>query len=143
MQDLSLASFVLEPEEVGEMGDCMGALARAAARAEEDLSPFLAPGPRCYLFGSLGAAACRLSMWLLPELHVSLALVRLTSPCIGIRYLHLLPSPPLPRSLLRVPQLVATYNPPSQWSSADVPVAAAMMPCGTSIPHPPYVACKS
>lgn len=71
MQDLSLASFVLEPDEVGEMGDCMGALARAAGRAEEDLSAFLAPGPRCYLFGSLAAAASRLSMWLLPELHVS------------------------------------------------------------------------
>lgn len=61
---------MLEPDEVGEMGDCMGALARAAGRAEEDLSAFLAPGPRCYLLGSLAAAASRLSMWLLPELHV-------------------------------------------------------------------------
>ncbi len=71
LQDLSLASFVLEPDEVGEMGDVMGALARAASRAEDDLSAFLAPGPRSYLFGSLAPAASRLSMWLLPELHVS------------------------------------------------------------------------
>ena len=43
---------------------------RAAARAEEDLAPYLAP-PRCsYLFAPLAPAAARIAMWLLPELKV-------------------------------------------------------------------------
>lgn len=43
---------------------------RAATRAEEELSPYLPPSKRAYVFGSLAAQAARLAMWLLPELKV-------------------------------------------------------------------------
>jgi hypothetical protein len=45
-------------------------LCRAATRAEEELSPYLPPGKRAYVFGTLAAQAARLAMWLLPELRV-------------------------------------------------------------------------
>lgn len=43
---------------------------RAATRAEEELSPYLPPNKRAYVFGTLAAQAARLVMWLLPELKV-------------------------------------------------------------------------
>ncbi len=50
---------------------CVPALClRAATRAEEELSPYLPPNKRAYVFGSLAAQAARLVMWLLPELKV-------------------------------------------------------------------------
>lgn len=39
---------------------------------EEDLSPYLPPNKRAYVFGSLAAQAARFVMWLLPELKVGL-----------------------------------------------------------------------
>ena len=47
----------------------MGALSRSAARADEDLAPFLARARRSYVFGGLAATAARFIMWLLPELQ--------------------------------------------------------------------------
>ena len=54
-----------------QVDECAGALIRAVSRAEEDLAPCLPPKSRAYLFGSLGFAAARTIMWLLPELGVS------------------------------------------------------------------------
>ena len=52
------------------MDECAGALIRAVSRADEDLAPCLPPRKRAFLFGSLGFAAGRTVMWLLPELSV-------------------------------------------------------------------------
>ena len=41
---------------------------RAAARADEELSPYLPPSKRLYVFGALAPQAARFVMWLLPEL---------------------------------------------------------------------------
>jgi hypothetical protein len=60
-------TLCLRPLKVDE---CAGALIRALSRAEEDLAPCLPPKKRAYLFGSLGFAAARTIMWLLPELGV-------------------------------------------------------------------------
>ena len=43
---------------------------RAAARADEELSPYLPPSKRLYVFGALAPQAARFVMWLLPELKV-------------------------------------------------------------------------
>ncbi len=51
------------------MDECVGALSRSAARADEDLAPFLARARRSYVFGGLAATAARFIMWLLPELQ--------------------------------------------------------------------------
>ncbi len=56
---------------VTQVDECAGALIRALSRAEEDLAPCLPLKKRGYLFGSLGFAAARTIMWLLPELGVS------------------------------------------------------------------------
>lgn len=61
-----------------QVDECAGALIRAVSRAEEDLAPCLPPKKRAYLFGSLGFAAARTIMWLLPELGVS---PPLNAPC--------------------------------------------------------------
>ncbi|EIE27841.1 hypothetical protein COCSUDRAFT_83461 [Coccomyxa subellipsoidea C-169] len=53
---------------VTQVDECAGALIRALSRAEEDLAPCLPLKKRGYLFGSLGFAAARTIMWLLPEL---------------------------------------------------------------------------
>jgi len=56
---------------------------RAATRAEEELSPYLPPNKRAYVFGSLAAQAARFIMWLLPELKVRRACISL--PCMLCR----------------------------------------------------------
>lgn len=53
-----------------QVDESVGALSRSAARADDDLAPFLAPPRRSYVFGGLAAAAARFIMWLLPELQV-------------------------------------------------------------------------
>ncbi len=53
-----------------QVDECAGALIRAASRAEEDLAPALPPRKRAYLLGSLGQAAARTIMWMLPDIPV-------------------------------------------------------------------------
>ena len=45
---------------------------RAAARIDEELSPYLPPSKRLYVFGALAPQAARFVMWLLPELKACL-----------------------------------------------------------------------
>lgn len=54
---------------------------RAATRAEEELSPYLPPNKRAYVFGSLAAQAARFTMWLLPELKVRRACIPCCACC--------------------------------------------------------------
>ncbi|KAK9815816.1 hypothetical protein WJX72_010122 [[Myrmecia] bisecta] len=69
LQELPHSSYVCEEEDTKEVDECIGALSRFATRAEEDLSPYLPPTKRSYVFGSLASAAARMVMWLLPELR--------------------------------------------------------------------------
>ncbi len=52
------------------LADIGAAWHRAVTRSEEELSPYLPPSKRSYVFGSLAAQAARFIMWLLPELRV-------------------------------------------------------------------------
>ena len=69
--DLPKGRYVCEAAEAQDVDECVGALQRAATRAEEDLAPFLPPEKRAYVFGGMAAAAARFVVWLLPELKVS------------------------------------------------------------------------
>ncbi|KAK9837523.1 hypothetical protein WJX81_008555 [Elliptochloris bilobata] len=69
LQALPEGHWVCDEEAAAEVDESVGALSRSAARADEDLAPFLAPPRRSYVFGGLAAAAARFIMWLLPELQ--------------------------------------------------------------------------
>ncbi len=51
---------------------------RAAARVDEELSPYLPPSKRLYVFGALAPQAARFVMWLLPELKACILLMPYT-----------------------------------------------------------------
>ncbi|KXZ42768.1 hypothetical protein GPECTOR_119g399 [Gonium pectorale] len=58
-----------EGEDSLELHPSLGALTRAALRSAEELSPYLQPTKRAYVFGPMAAATARGIMWLLPAIH--------------------------------------------------------------------------
>ncbi|GAB4819189.1 hypothetical protein N2152v2_006235 [Parachlorella kessleri] len=69
LAELPRSSYVCSEEEAKDVDECVGALARSLGRLDEELCACLPPSKRAYAFGSLGPAAARVVIWLLPELR--------------------------------------------------------------------------
>ncbi|DBA83817.1 TPA: hypothetical protein ACH3X1_006340 [Trebouxia sp. C0004] len=69
MQDLPLSNYACEEDESKDVDDCVGALSRVLARADESIAPHLPVNKRNYIFGGVAAAAAQFAIWLLPDIQ--------------------------------------------------------------------------
>ncbi|KAL0041964.1 hypothetical protein WJX79_010411 [Trebouxia sp. C0005] len=69
MQDLPLSNYACEEDESKDVDDCVGALSRVLARADECIAPHLPVNKRNYIFGGVAAAAAQFAIWLLPDVQ--------------------------------------------------------------------------